>query len=190
MDRDKITDEKLILDYIKGDDEAFTELVNRYIKPVYNFIYRFCRNKSDTEEAVQESFVKLWKNIRKFKRNEKFKVWFYSIARNTAIDFLRKRKNIPFSEFENEEGENVLENTYRSEEPDAYEEFEKFENKEIIEGLLENLPVLYKEVLFLYYNEELTLEETSKILKKPLNTIKSLHRRGLMLLRKRLSATK
>ena len=41
MDRDKITDEKLILDYIKGDDEAFAELVNRYIKPVYNFIYRF-----------------------------------------------------------------------------------------------------------------------------------------------------
>jgi RNA polymerase sigma-70 factor (ECF subfamily) len=181
-----LTDEELVAEYLGGDSQAFTSIVNRFMKPVYNFVYRLCGNEKDAEEIVQESFVKLWKNIKKFRRGEKFKTWFYTIARNTAIDYLRKKKHIVFSAFDNEDGGNVLEDTLVSEEPGAIELFESSENKIFLEGLLEGLPTHYREVLFLYYNEDLNLEEISQVLNKPLNTVKSQHRRALMHLRNKV----
>ncbi len=186
MDYSHLTDEELVAAYLSGDNQAFANLVNRYLKPVYNFIYRFCGNQFEAEDIAEESFIKLWRHIKKFRQGEKFKTWFFTIARNTAIDHMRKKKHIPFSQFENDDGENFIEETIADTEPSAEALFERSENKALVEGLLEELPVYYKEVLYLYYNEELTLEEISQVMKKSLNTIKSQHRRAIGVLRKRL----
>ena len=63
---------------------------------------------ADAEDITQEVFVKVWKNIKKFDQSKSFKPWIFQIAKNTSIDFLRKKKSIPFSRFENEKGQNVL----------------------------------------------------------------------------------
>ncbi len=180
-------DEELILDYMKGNSPAFVELVNRYLKPVYNFSYRLCGNKNDAEEISQESFVKLWKNMKNFKQGQKFKTWLYTIVRNTTIDWMRKKKNISFSQFENEEGDNFFEDNLVGIEKTAHEIFEIGEQKAIIERLLNELTVQYREVLLLRYREGLDFEEIGKILKKSVNTVKSQHRRALLILRKKLA---
>ncbi len=186
-----LKDEDLVMRYRKeGDERFFVELVNRYLKPTYNFVRKFGGEEKDAEEIVQESFVKLWKNIQKFREGEKFKTWFFTIARNTSIDLLRKRRHIPFSYFENEEGENAMEDALQSEGSLADEIAEIAENKEMLQKMLDDLPPNYKEILFLYYNEDLGTEEISKILKRPANTVKSQHRRALMRIRKHANAPK
>ena len=182
-----LKDEELVFHYTKVESQsAFAELVNRYLKPVYNFSLRLCGNPKDAEEISQESFVKLWKNIGKFRQGEKFKTWFYTIVRNTTIDWMRKKKHVVFSEFDNAEGDNYLEDTLIDTEKTAHELFELSENKDLVEKLLYGLSVQYREVLLLRYHESMDFEEIGKMLSKSVNTIKSQHRRALITLRKKL----
>jgi len=182
-----LKDEELVFHYReKEEDAAFVELVNRYLKPVYNFSLRLCGNPKDAEEISQESFVKLWKHIGAFRQGERFKTWLYTIVRNTTIDWMRKKKSVLFSEFENEDGNNYLEDTLVDTEKTAHELFELSENKILVEKLLNELSVQYREVLVLRYHESLDFEEIGKMLKKSVNTVKSQHRRALIILRKKL----
>jgi RNA polymerase sigma-70 factor (ECF subfamily) len=179
-----IKDEELVLRYIQGDNPAFVEIVNRYLKPIYNFSFRLCGNAKDAEEITQETFVKVWKHIEKFRQKEKFKTWIYTICRNTTIDWMRKKKSVLFSQFDNDDGGNFLEDTLIDTEILPDEEFIRSENKKVVEDLFEKLPPNYREVLTLYYHEELDFTEIGQILQKSVNTVKSQHRRGLILLRK------
>lgn len=183
-------DEELIIKYqTERNDDIIVEIVRRYLKISYNFSYRFVGNQNDAEEIVQESFIKLWKNIGKFKKDAKFKTWFLTIVRNTALDYLRKKKDVPFSSFD-EESTNYIEDTIESGDINAEIMFEQYENKKEIEELLESLSPNHRQILYLYFNEELTLDEISKIIQKPLNTVKSQYRRALINLRSKISAPK
>lgn len=102
------SDEKLIEQYLKGDEKSLEILINRHLKPVYIFVYRLVGSQSEAEDVTQVVFVKIWKNIKKFDTKKSFKTWMYRITHNTAIDYLRKKKAVPFSAFENEEGENPV----------------------------------------------------------------------------------
>ncbi len=183
-------DEELIIKYqTERNDDIIVEIVRRYLKISYNFSYRFVGNQNDAEEIVQESFIKLWKNIGKFKKDAKFKTWFLTTVRNTALDYLRKKKDVPFSSFD-EESTNYIEDTIESGDINAEIMFEQYENKKEIEELLESLSPNHRQILYLYFNEELTLDEISKIIQKPLNTVKSQYRRALINLRSKISAPK
>ena len=86
------SDEQLINNYLKGDEKSLEILIHRYLKPIYNFVYRYVNNKQEAEDVTQEVFVKTWRNLKKFKRNKSFKTWIFSIAKNTAIDSFKKKK--------------------------------------------------------------------------------------------------
>ncbi|MBU6370504.1 MAG: sigma-70 family RNA polymerase sigma factor [Patescibacteria group bacterium] len=181
------TDEELVIRYREGNDEAFTALVDRYLKPAYNFSIRLGAPARDAEEIVQESFVKLWKNIDSFRAGEKFKTWFYTIVRNATIDVMRRKRHVLLSAFEDEEGNNPVAERLVDEEKLAHEIFESAENAAAVEQLVGELPDKYRAVVVLRYREEMEFEEIGKILKKPLNTVKSQHRRALIALRKKMS---
>jgi len=89
-------DEQLIANYLKGDEELLEVLVRRYFKLIYNFVYQYTGSLEDSEDITQEVFVKVWRNFRKFNQKKSFKTWIFSIAKNTAIDFLRKKKQYHF----------------------------------------------------------------------------------------------
>ena len=177
MQRD---DEQLVFDYLNGDDNALNILINRYLKHIYNFVYRFSRNIQDTEDISQETFFKVWKNLDKFKQGGKFKTWLFTIARNTAFDLLRKKRNFVFSDFENSDGDNFFEENIPDPEPLQDELVSKIEEKKILDDALYKISPLYREVLILHYHEQFTFDEIGKILNKPLNTVKSQHRRGIV----------
>lgn len=184
------TDSQIIADYLSGDENALSEIVGRYLKPIFNFIYRLVGNPQDAQDITQETFIKTWRNLKKYKTEENFKAWIFTIAHNTAIDWLRKKKNLVFSDFKNEEGENFLEENIADTSLLPDEIVMQGENKKLIGDAINKLPPMYKEVVILHYMNELTFDEISQVLKKPLNTVKSQHRRALLMLKDVLNAPK
>lgn len=176
-------DKKLIEDYLEGDREALAELIQHNLKLVYRFVFRMVGDPQDAEEITQDTFVKLWRNIKKFNPEQNFRTWLLSIAHNTAIDLLRKRKSFVFSDFDTEEGLGI-EETIADSAPLPVEILIQAEEKKLLDGALAQLSVVHREVLALHYVEQLTFNEIRVILNKPLNTVKSHHRRALAALRK------
>ena len=176
------SDEQIIVDYLNGDTEAFEALVFRYLKPLYNFAYRLTGDTHEAEDIMQDTFLKVWKNLKKYRRGENFKTWIFAIARNTTTDYLRKKKHFVFSDFEYEEGNSLTDNL-ADPAPSPDELFVRREGKEALEKALAKLAPLYREVILLHYREDFTFDEIGKITGKPLHTVKSQHRRGIEKLR-------
>jgi len=190
------SDEQLIANYLKGDEKALEILIKNYLKSIYNFAYRYVNSSQEAEDITQEVFLRVWRNLKKFKAKKgSFKTWIFTIAKNASFDFLRKsrsasggKKAAPFSEFTNEEGENILLETLADPLPNQSEILERKNNKQKINLVVENLPIQYKTLLFMYYNDHFNFREIAEILGEPLNTIKSRHRRAIIMLRKLLPA--
>lgn len=180
-------DKELIEEFLNGDKKSLEVIVSRYLKSVFNYVFRVTGNTGETEDIVQEVFIKVWKNIKKFNPDQNFKTWLFVIARNTTIDWLRKKKSILFSELDSgkdEGSDKTFEETLPDIEPLPDEIFMKKEIKKELERALTKIRPDFREIMLLHYTENLTFQEISIITKKPLNTIKSQHRRGLESLRK------
>jgi RNA polymerase sigma-70 factor, ECF subfamily len=163
-------------------------ILKQYLKPVYNYAFRIVRDGSEAEDITQEVFVKVWKNLGKFDQEKNFKTWLFAIARNTTFDYLRKRKNIVFSELNSktEENEKSFEENLVDMEPLPDEIFMRKELGKELESALSKIRPDFREIILLHYTEKLTFEEISGIVDKPLNTVKSHHLRALSALRKLL----
>ncbi len=180
-------DEGLILSYKDGDQEALKSLIEKYTSPVYNFVARLA-GRGNAEDITQETFIKVWKNLSKFDvAKASFKTWIFTIAKNTALDFLRKKKILNFSDLENNDPE-LNEASFADNIPDERilpsEALQKLQDAEFLNSILEILPATHRAVLVLHYQEEMTFDEIGKVLGKSINTVKSQHRRALEVLRK------
>jgi RNA polymerase sigma-70 factor (ECF subfamily) len=113
-----------------------------------------------------------------------FKTWIFSIAKNASIDSLKKKKAIPFSKFTNEEGDNVLADTLVDPAPLPNELLERADAANLLASALEKLSPNYRAGLSLYYREQLNFREIAEVLDEPIDTVKSRHRRALIVLRK------
>lgn len=180
------SDKKLVADYLRGDEKSLEVLIGRYLKPIYSFTYRYMGNLEDAEDITQEVFIKVWRNLKKFDRSKSFKTWIFSIAKNASIDWLKKKKTIPFSNFENEKGENLLIGTLADTMPLPNEILEQADVGEMLDIAMSRLNSKYRMVLFLRYNDHFTFREIAETLGDPLDTIKSRHRRALIQLKKQL----
>jgi RNA polymerase sigma-70 factor (ECF subfamily) len=150
---------------------------------------------NNAQDIVQETFIKVWKNLPKFdEKKASFKTWIFIIAKNTATDFLRKsgspsggKKFINFSDLEKETNEEK-DVSFSENIPDENllpdEILQKLQEADLLNEVLDKLPTYYKTILILHYQEDMTFDEIGKVLEKPLNTIKSQHRRAILLLRK------
>ncbi len=177
-------DEQLISAYLEGDDHSLSVLVDRYLADAYNFAFKLTNDSHIAEDITQESFMKAWKNIRKFIPGNSFQSWLFSIIRNTSIDYLRKNRELPFSNFETQEGYNTIMSTLTDTEPLQDELITMAENTRYVENLLEQINPQYREVLTLRHTSNMTFDEMSKILRRPLHTVKSQYRRGITSLRR------
>ena len=183
-------DEQLIAAYLEGEERALDELVRRNMKIIYNFVFRFVGNVGDAEDITQEVFVKVWRHVKNFHAEANFRTWLFTIAHRTAIDWLRKRRRLVFSDMNSKDGEYVFEEMIADTEPLPDELFARAEDKTFVEALFMQLSPGYREVLYLHYYEELTFDAIGSILGKPLNTVKSQHRRALIAIRKLIEAPK
>jgi RNA polymerase sigma-70 factor (ECF subfamily) len=177
----EMDDQYLINEYIHGDQDSFKILVEKYTPSIYNFGVRFV-GEDYINDVTQDIFIKVWKNIRNFNNDKSsFKTWVFTIARNTITDYLRKKKMVNFSSLDTEEesfADNIADEVILSDEI-----LIKLEDKELLNNFINKLTVNYREVIILYYQEDMTFNEIGQLLGKPLNTVKSYHHRALIKLR-------
>ncbi len=177
------TDQNLIASYLKGESDALAELFQRYLQSIYNFSYRLVSNAADAEEITQETLLKVWRHLKKYDRKKSFRTWIFTIAHRTAIDWLRKKNPKVFSDFENENKENPIVDTLADSGPLPDILASRAGDRAWLEQAIAQLNPGDREILTLHYQNGLTFDEISAIVGKPLNTVKSQHRRALLKLR-------
>jgi len=181
------SDEQLISDYLAGNEQSLELLIKQYLRPIYSFVFRYVGNGQEAEDITQEVFVRVWRNLKKFDQNKSFKTWIFSIAKNASLDFLKKKKAIPFSEFDTEEGGNRITDTLVDPSPLPLELLEKAGMANMLNEAMEKLSPQYRMVLFLRYNDHFNFREIAESMGEPLHTVKSRHRRALIKLKELLT---
>lgn len=165
-----------------GDRSAFNKLVELYQNKIQRLGYRMLLNKPDTDDIVQETFIRVYLNLNSYDENQKFSTWIYKICKNACIDFLRKRKPLLSLDSPLEDG-----STYYQKLPVVDESPEfialRSEIKDEIHHALTRLPEKYRVCIQLYYLEELSLQEISTTLDIPVTTVKTRIHRGRELLK-------
>lgn len=178
---------KRINEVLKGNQEAFEEIVTLFQHRLYHVCYRMLGNRQEAEDIAQEAFVRAYINIHTFDQKRKFSTWLFRIATNLCIDRIRKKKpdyyldaNVPGTEGL------TMYSQIASDEELPEEEVEKMETQERIQYEIGRLSDRYRSVIVLRYIEELPLKEISEILELPLGTVKTRVHRGRAALRKQM----
>jgi len=173
------SDQDLIKSSLAGDDQAIKNLLNRYLKAVYNFVFQYVGDTARAEDLTQEVMIKVWKNLAKYNLERPFKPWLFKIARNQVLDSFKAKQMLNFSELEGgDEKGNVVEDIPDSVDlPD--ELLVKKELIEVIDRVLGTLAVRERLVIQLYYFNDLNLREISEVLGQSINTVKSRLKRSL-----------
>lgn len=172
-----MTDEKAwALQAQQGNDEAFTNLVETYQKPVYNLCYRMVGEPGDAEDAAQETFLRAYQNLHRYDPSRSFGTWILSIAAHYCIDRLRKRKFLMFSmDAENEEGSSFELPDPAS--PDPETESVTKEERDRLHFMLKDLDATDRAAVIMRYWYDFSEIEIAKSLKLTVSAVKSrLHR--------------
>jgi len=160
-------DQDLIANILDGDTNAFTVLVNRYKDLVFSLALKMLKNREEAEEISQDAFIKVYKSLHKFKGDSKFSTWIYKVVYNSCLDRLKQYKKnyalVPIDEF-NENQVKTLDN--------AFDALVSQDRKNTIQACLNKLPSEDSFLLTLYYFEEQSLEEISKIVGLTANNVK------------------
>lgn len=175
------TDEKLMLDVGKGDLEAFAALYERYHKRLFHFILRFVKERALAEDILQETFLRLLKGKKRFRKNSRFSTYLFTIARNLCLDTLksRERKHVFVSQ------ENHIEKAAeKSKGPD--EILEETETRKVIQNAIQTLPLDQIEVLVLSKYSGLSYDEIARIVGSTTAAVKQKAYRAMLSLKQKL----
>jgi RNA polymerase sigma-70 factor (ECF subfamily) len=185
----KKTDDQLIQAIRQGDKAAFTSLMRRYEETVYKFSYKVCRDSGKAEEALQDTFINVYRKLDSFDGKSKFSTWLYSIVTNNCLMKRRKRKLDDLLEslddpLTNNDG-SLLEHVARWDETPS-DVLLKKEFQIVLDNAIMKLPVDYRLVFVLRDLEGKSTEETAEILKISEEAAKSRLRRARAFLRAEL----
>ncbi len=160
-------DEELVQACQSGDFAAFEVLYRRYQRPILAYIYQIVRNYDEAGSIAQDVFLKVFEHVDRFDPTRRFSTWFYTIARNAAIDYLnarRRRAFVSFTELDRAEGDNVVLNAATASTVPVEERLAKGEAIQHLDIALAALPQIYREVIELVVFQERSYEEASQIL--------------------------
>lgn len=160
-------DQYYIRKILDGETKAFAVLVDRYKDLVFTLALRMLKNREEAEEVSQDTFIKVFKSLGKFKGDSKFSTWIYRITYNGCLDALKKYKQeypvVTIDEY-TERQLVTLDN--------AVDAMEELEQQQTIQDCLKRLPKEDSFLLTLYYYEEQSIEEISKIMGITSNNVK------------------
>ncbi|MFO7323479.1 MAG: sigma-70 family RNA polymerase sigma factor [Chloroflexota bacterium] len=167
---------------LEGDQEAFAELVYTYQDSVYNLCYRMLSERTEAEDAAQETFLKAFLNLQRYDPSRSFKTWLLSIASNHCIDRLRRRRMVWLSI-----DEPTPQLTLASDEPEPEETIIGNQRSEAVQELINSLSPEYRAAVVLRYWYEYSYTEIADILDTTESAIKSRLFRARQMLADRLN---
>ncbi len=169
----EITSQKIqlhIANAKKGDQVAFTFLLDFYWNEVYGFMLKRTENEADTEDIVIETFAKAFDRIATYNPEYAFNTWLIAIAKNVHIDLLRKKRSSLFIEITDEEDQQAYNVADSS--PSPEDKIIKEQNLSSLLECIKKLKPQYQEVIQLRYFQELSYQEIADQLGEPLNNVK------------------
>ncbi|HEU4573493.1 MAG TPA: RNA polymerase sigma factor [Chitinophagaceae bacterium] len=167
------SDIEIINRVLKGEQQAYAELVNRYQGYVFTLALRFTKNREDAEEVSQDIFIKAYRSLADFRGASKFSTWLYTIVNTTCITFLRKKK----LEVHSLDNEKVFEVADTKDSGFSANQVEQKSRINMVNRAIEMLSPDDAEILTLFYKAEQSLEEIGEVLGLEPNTVKvRLHR--------------
>jgi RNA polymerase sigma-70 factor, ECF subfamily len=155
----------------RGDRDAFASLLSRYQNRLYRYLLRWVHEPATAEDLFQQTWMRVIANIHRFDSRRSFDAWLFAVARNIAIDYVRRRR--PESLDEPAGDEQPLSEHLSSKTPGALEQILKSERIELVQKVLEAQPPVFREILSLRFEEEMKLEEIAEVLAIPLGSVKS-----------------
>lgn len=162
-------DRRLAALALAGDDTAFTYLFNRYRDAIRRLFAQRLGGTTDADDLLQETFIKVYINLGRYNPDYTFGQWVYTIARNTFIDFVRRRQDdLPIDERFAAPASNA---------PTPEESVINLQQRSQIEHYLERLAPRYRQLILMRFFEEYSYEEIAAKLSLPLGTVKTqIHR--------------
>lgn len=159
-------DEEVAVRVQRGDVESFGVLVERYEAKMRRYARRFLFTETDTDDVVQDVFLKAYTNINSFDPSRSFSTWLYRVAHNSFINTLKKNRRLPLLFFD---ADSLFPHPVASEETDRdmYDQ----QIKDAMEHCLGELNSKYREVLVLYFIEGLRYQEIADVLHMPVSTV-------------------
>ena len=179
-----LTDNELIGKFVSGDGNGLEELINRYRKQIYTYIFLLVKNQHLAEDIFQDTFIKVIKSLDegKYRDNGKFLAWVLRIAHNLVIDHYRKEKQLNASSRE-DFGMDILNSQKYAVRPAEDNIIDRQIRKDIRE-LVDSLPIEQKEVLILRQYCELSFKEIAEHTNVSINTALGRMRYALINLRR------
>lgn len=162
---------KLIRDLKRNRENSYERAIEMYGDKLLKIVYLIIKDLAISEEIVQETFLKVFKNIHSFKGNSSLYTWIYQIALNLSRDHLRRNVGFP------------IYNEYIGSEANIEDTIINDENREILKKQISKLNDIYRESIILFYFEEMSISEISEVLEEKEGTIKSRLSRARSILR-------
>jgi len=168
-----LQDDKWVVLAVRGDEEAYYHLTQKYKKPLYFHVRKMIRNVDFAEDLVQDIFLKAFKSLKNYKNDYAFSTWLYRIATNHTIDYLRKKKLETFS-IHAEDAEDSQPAIQLADEGNYSDEpIIRRERKNKVHEAIDQLPEKYREVILKRHIEEKSYQEIAEEMDIPLGTVKA-----------------
>ncbi|WP_338731104.1 RNA polymerase sigma factor [Mangrovimonas cancribranchiae] len=159
--------QKIIHQVLQGNTAAFVTLVDTYKDLVFSLALQMLKHREEAEEVAQDTFIKVYKSLEKFKGDSKLSTWIYKITYNNCLDRIKKNRKhfneVPIDSFTEREVKSI---------DNAFNALVAVERKEAITSCISKLPNDEGFLLTLYYFEEKSLSEISKIMSITQNNVK------------------
>lgn len=162
----QLDEHECVLRAQRGNQAAFSELVARHQDRIYRFLFRLMRSQDDARDLTQETFLRAYQGLPRWRPDASFSTWLFRIARNLAIDLLRRDRHTEFVALEDD--------AYIVDPgsgPDAA--LETVQRYRMLEAALARLPVDHREILLLREIEEMSYDDIAAVLDLTLGTVKS-----------------
>ncbi len=173
LDLSKLSDEEVVEITRTKNKEAYSEIIKRYQGKLMRYAKYLVNDNERASDVVQDAFIKAYINLNSFDTKRKFSSWIYRIVHNEAVNLINKyKKEKPlFENIDFDSGINIE------------EEYTQNEVRKMVKNCLEEMSLLYREPLSLYYLEEKSYKEISDILRIPIGTVGTRINRAKLIMR-------
>ena len=165
---------------IEDKEALIDEIMNKYGQEILQLVYSYVNNKEVAEDLAQDIFVKCYKSLHTYKGKSKLRTWLWRIAINHCKDYIKSWYRTKVIVTDNE-------STYMGVQKESAEQtFIKNDEDQMLASAVMNLPIKYREVIYLYYFEEMPIKDIAMVIEVKENTIKTRLKRAKELLKKGL----